>query len=107
MSPQRLKATVNQNEALELADGIEITQHTPTDGVDIRRRDYPVFNGGPVVIPDNSLAPVAEALIDESPRDPAVWVEMMLPRLSEEQKAGLVKSLIDEVVGKERADDEV
>jgi len=96
MSPKRLEATVNQNETLELADGIEITQHTPTDGVDIRRSDH-VFRGGPVIIPEGSLAPVAEALIDESARGPAVWVEMMLPRLSEEQKAGLAKSLIDEV----------
>jgi len=97
MSPERLEATVNQNETVELANGISITQHTPTNGVDIRRSDYPVFDGGPVIIPEGSLAPVAEALIDESARGPAVWVEMMLPRLSEEQKAGLAKSLIDEV----------
>jgi hypothetical protein len=106
MSPERLEATVNQSETLELADGIEMTQHTPTDGVDIRRSDH-VFRGGPVIIPNRSLAPVAEALIEESPRNAAVWIEMMLPRLSQEEKAGLAKSLIDEVVEKERADDEV
>lgn len=96
MSPQRLKATINQNETLELADGIEMTRHTPTDGVDIRRSDF-AFQGGPVVIPNNSLAPVAETLIDESPRPAREWVSMLFPRISKEDKVALVKTLIDDV----------
>lgn len=97
MSPQRLEDTVNQNETLELGNGISITQHTPTNGVDIRRSDYPAFDGGPVIIPNSSLAPVVEQLIEESPRDAAAWTRVMLRGLSQEEKANLAKDLIDEV----------
>jgi len=97
MSPQRLEVTVNQNESLELENGIEMTQHTQTNGIDIRRSDYPVFDGGPVIIPNSSLAPVAEVLIEESPRDPAAWTRVMFRHLSQEQKATLAKELIDDV----------
>lgn len=97
MSPERLEATVNQNETVELANGISITQHTPTNGVDIRRSDYPVFDGGQLIIPNSSLAPVAEELIEESPRDAAAWARLMFRHLSREEKANLAKDLIDDV----------
>jgi hypothetical protein len=96
MSPERLEATINQNETLELANGISITQHTPTDGVDIRRNDW-AFDGGPVIIPNTSLSPVAGALIEESPRDAAAWARVMFRHLSREEKANLAKDLIDDV----------
>jgi len=96
MSPEPLEAAVNQNETVELANGISITQHTPTNGVDIRRSDY-AFVGGPVIIPNTSLSPVVEALIEEGPRDTAAWVRVMFRHLSREEKANLAKELIDEV----------
>jgi len=97
MSPERLEATVNQNETVELANGISMTPHTPTNGVDIRRSDSPIFDGGPVIIPNSSLAPVAEELMKQSPRDAAAWTRVMFRHLSREEKANLAKDLIDDV----------
>jgi len=106
MSLQRLEDTTDQNESLELRNGIDMTQHARTNGIDIRRSDYGVFSGGPVIIPHSSLTPVAEVLIEESPRDASAWTRVMLRHLSQEEKANLAKDLIDEVAEKERGDDE-
>jgi len=58
----------------EIGSGIEITEHEPTGGVQIKRYDPPAFtDSSTVIVPDrNSMLELAEALVAELPEQEIV-----------------------------------
>jgi len=58
----------------EIGSGIEITEHEPTGGVQIKRYDPPAFtDSSTLVVPgESSMLELAEALVDELPEQEIV-----------------------------------